>query len=129
MFVCLFVCFNCRQWIREREYFQELFFREDTVAEIPVEFLRGASLNGISISCFGLHGRLHCGEVLRMYFGLDLHRSRDALATDTILQGGACFFTGEAIVMHVAEAWVARGRLRVIGGVCHCWWLEYGRGA
>ena len=66
---------------------------------------------------------LHRGGVVQGDSRLDLGRSGDALATQSIFRTGAFSLTVVADALEVAGAWVARRRLRGIGGGCHCWWL------
>ena len=56
-------------------------------------------------------------------FRLDLGRSGDALTTQGIFRTGTFFLTLVVNALEAAGAWVARRRLRGIGGGCHCWWL------
>ena len=53
-------------------------------------------------------------------FFLDLGQSGDALAMKSIFQTGAFFLTLVADALEAAGAWVARQRIRGIGGGCHC---------
>ena len=63
------------------------------------------------------------------FWGLVFTKRGDALLLNTILQGGAFFFTGEDVTLQAEEAWVVGRQLRVLREVGHFWWLGDGRGA
>ena len=60
---------------------------------------------------------------MQVYFRLGLGRSGDTLATQSIFRTGAFVLTLLADALEATGAWVARRRLRGIGGGCHCCWM------
>ena len=70
----------------------------------------------LPIRRFGDHGRLHSGELLRRFWGLNLCKVGVDLVSIFILRGGMFFFTGEDVALQAADTLVAGIWLRVVSG-------------
>ena len=83
------------------------------------DFLGRKSGDQLLVDRFGWR-RLHRGGVVQGDFRLALGRTGDSLAAQSIFRTGAFFLTLVADALEAAGAWVARRRLRGVGGLCHC---------